>query len=154
MLDSIARISEEAARLDAVFAVEPVAVHPLCTPELLQQLLDTADAEHFRVIFDPVNLFTAQDGRDKAAQTAHWRAWLTVIGGQLGAVHVKDCRTEPDGTKTMTALGAGEMDYTTLIDWLRAHAPETPLLRDEVLLPYDTADVAFLNRMAAKIENR
>lgn len=154
MLDSIARISEEAARLDAVFAVEPVAVHPLCTPELLQQLLDTADAEHFRVIFDPVNLFTAQDGRDKAAQAAHWRAWLTVIGGQLGAVHVKDCRTEPDGTKTMTALGAGEMDYTTLIDWLRAHAPETPLLRDEVLLPYDTADVAFLNRMAAKIENR
>ena len=106
------------------------------------------------MIFDPVNLFTAQDGRDKAAQAAHWRAWLTVIGGQLGAVHVKDCRTEPDGTKTMTALGAGEMDYTTLIDWLRAHAPETPLLRDEVLLPYDTADVAFLNRMAAKIENR
>lgn len=54
----------------------------------------------------------------------------------------------------MTALGAGEMDYTILIDWLRAHAPETPLLRDEVLLPYGTADVAFLNRMAAKIENR
>ena len=64
MLDSIARITEEAARLDAVFAVESVDVHPLCTPELLREVLDAAaDEAHCRVIFDPVNLFCAKDGQ-------------------------------------------------------------------------------------------
>lgn len=153
MLDSIARITEEAARLDAVFAVESVDVHPLCTPELLQQVLDAAaDKEHIKVIFDPVNLFCAEDGRDKAAQAAHWHSWLDVIGGQIGAIHTKDCHVEADGAKTATALGAGDMDYTTLIDWLAANAPDTPLMRDEVLLPYDTADLAYLHRMQAAIE--
>ena len=77
MLDSIARITEEAALLDAVFAVESVDVHPLCTPELLREVLDAAaDEAHCRVIFDPVNLFCARDGQDRAYQTAHWSRWL------------------------------------------------------------------------------
>ena len=155
MLDSIARITEEAARLDAVFAVESVDVHPLCTPELLRQVLDTAaDRDHIKVIFDPVNLFCAEDGRDKAAQAAHWNAWLSVIGSQIGAIHTKDCRIEADGTKTLTALGQGDMDYTALIDWLAANAPDTPLMRDEVLLPHDTADLAFLHGIQAQIEEK
>ena len=100
MLDSIARITEEAARLNVVFAVESVDVHPLCTPELLRTVLDTAaDTQHCKVVFDPVNLFCAKDGQDKAYQTAHWSRWLEVIGSQLGAVHVKDCRIEADAAK-------------------------------------------------------
>ena len=35
MLDSLQRIAEEAVRLDAVFGVEPVAIHPLCSPQIL-----------------------------------------------------------------------------------------------------------------------
>lgn len=125
MLDSIARITEEAARLDAVFAVESVDVHPLCTPELLREVLDAAaDEAHCRVIFDPVNLFCARDGQDRAYQAAHWSRWLEVIGNQLGAVHVKDCRIGADGSKTLLPLGEGDMDYTAIrAFWLRAPPP-------------------------------
>ena len=152
MLDSIARITEEAARLDAVFAVESVDVHPLYTPELLQQVLDgAADQEHIKVIFDPVNVFCAADC-DKSVQAAHWRAWFEVIGDQIGAIHTKDCRIEADGSKTLTALGAGQMDYSFLVNWLSAHAPDTPLLRDEVLLPFDEADLRYLHGLQAEIE--
>lgn len=148
MLDSIARITEEAARLDAVFAVESVDVHPLCTPELLRTVLDTAaDIQHCKVIFDPVNLFCAKDGQDKAYQTAHWSRWLEVIGSQLGAVHVKDCRIEADGSKTLLPLGAGDMDYSAIRAFLANRAPAAPLLRDEVILPADTVDVRYLRRM-------
>lgn len=148
MLDSIARITEEAARLDAVFAVESVDVHPLCTPELLRTVLDTAaDIQHCKVIFDPVNLFCAKDGQDKAYQTAHWSRWLEVIGSQLGAVHVKDCRIEADGSKTLLPLGAGDMDYSAIRAFLANRAPAAPLLRDEVILPADTADVRYLRKM-------
>ena len=148
MLDSIARITEEAARLNVVFAVESVDVHPLCTPELLCTVLDTAaDIQHCKVIFDPVNLFCAKDGQDKAYQTAHWSRWLEVIGSQLGAVHVKDCRIEADGSKTLLPLGAGDMDFSAIRAFLANRAPAAPLLRDEVILPADTADVRYLRRM-------
>ena len=62
MLDSLQRIAEEAVRLDAVFGVEPVAIHPLCSPEILAELLQAVDApNNIKVIFDPVNLFTTKD---------------------------------------------------------------------------------------------
>ena len=148
MLDSIARITEEAARLNVVFAVESVDVHPLCTPELLRTVLDTAaDIQHCKVIFDPVNLFCAKDGQDKAYQTAHWSRWLEVIGSQLGAVHVKDCRIEAGRSKTLLPLGEGDMDYSAIRAFLANRAPAAPLLRDEVILPADTADVRYLRRM-------
>ena len=118
------------------------------TPELLRTVLDTAaDTQHCKVILDPVNLFCAKDGQDKAYQTAHWSRWLEVIGSQLGAVHVKDCRIEADGSKTLLPLGAGDMDYSAIRAFLATHAPAAPLLRDEVILPVDTADVRYLRRM-------
>ena len=95
MLDSIARITEEAARLNVVFAVESVDVHPLCTPELLCTVLDTAaDIQHCKVIFDPVNLFCAKDGQDKAYQTATGAA-----GWKSSAISLAPCmsRTAASG---------------------------------------------------------
>ena len=62
MLDSLQRIAEEAVRLNAVFGVEPVAIHPLCSPEILAELLQAVDApNNIKIIFDPVNLFTTKD---------------------------------------------------------------------------------------------
>ena len=48
-------------------------------------------------------------------------------------MHCKDCRIEPDGTKTLVGLGKGQMDYAPILDWLAQYAPETPLIRDEVI---------------------
>lgn len=149
MLDSIARITEEAARLNVVFAVESVDVHPLCTPELLRTVLDTAaDTQHCKVVFDPVNLFCAKDGQDKAYQTAHWEP---LAGGHRQSARcpytIKDCRIEADGSKTLLPLGAGDMDYSAIRAFLANRAPAAPLLRDEVILPADTADVRYLRRM-------
>ena len=111
MLDSLQRIAEEAVRLNAVFGVEPVAIHPLCSPEILAELLQAVDApNNIKVIFDPVNLFTTKDAQNAAFQADHWKSWLAVIGKQLGAMHCKDCRIEPDGTKTLVGLGKGQMN--------------------------------------------
>lgn len=111
-------------------------------------MLDAAaDEAHCRVIFDPVNLFCARDGQDRAYQAAHWSRWLEVIGNQLGAVHVKDCRIGADGSKTLLPLGEGDMDYTAIRAFLAACAPAAPLIRDEVILTADTADVRYLRRM-------
>lgn len=155
MMDSLQRIAEEAVRLDAVFGVEPVAIHPLCSPEILAEVLQTVDApKNIKVIFDPVNLFTAKDARDAAFQAEHWQRWLAAIGGQLGAMHCKDCTMAPDGTKTLVGLGQGQMNYAPILDWLARHAPDTPLIRDEVILEYAPADIKILHQMQQSIEEK
>lgn len=145
MLDSILRIVEEAARIDAVFAVEPVGFHPLGRPEILQKLLDTvADPVHLKVIFDPVNLF----GSDVVArQEEVWREWTQVIGRQLGAVHVKDACVTADGTLRQMPLGQGQMDYRFIAAWLHQAYPDIPLLRDEGILPSAADDLAFMRKL-------
>ena len=60
---------------------------------------------------------------------------------------IKDCRIEADGSKTLLPLGAGDMDYSAIRAFLANRAPAAPLLRDEVILPADTADVRYLRRM-------
>ena len=155
MLDSLQRIAEEAVRLDAVFGVEPVAIHPLCSPEILAELLQAVDApNNIKVIFDPVNLFTTKDAQNAAFQAEHWKSWLVVIGKQLGAMHCKDCRIEPDGTKTLVGLGKGQMDYAPILAWLAQYAPETPLIRDEVILECAPADIKILHQMQQSIEEK
>ena len=155
MIDSLQRIAEEAERLDAVFGVEPVAIHPLCSPEILAEVLQTVNApKNVKVIFDPVNLFTAKDAQDAAFQAAHWQHWLEVIGGQLGAVHCKDCMIAPNGSKKLVGLGQGQMNYAPIVDWLARYAPDTPLIRDEVILEYAPADLKILHKMQQSIEEK
>lgn len=110
MLDSIARITEEAARLNVVFAVESVDVHPLCTPELLHAVLDTAaDTQHCKVIFDPVNLFCAKDGQDGAYQAAHWEP---LAGGHRRSAWGCACQGLPHrGRRQQDPAAAGRGRY-------------------------------------------
>lgn len=145
MLDSVLRIVDEAARIDAVFALEPVDFHPLCSPEILQKILETVgDPLHLKVIFDPVNLLnTASVTR----QEETWRAWIQAIGGQLGAMHIKDACVLPDGKRRLTPLGQGQMDYSVIRAWLHKDYPAIPLLRDEVILPSAADDLVFMRNL-------
>ncbi len=142
LTDSILRIVEHAARVGGCFALEPVYVHTLGTVEKLRTLKETvADPAHFHVIFDPVNVLTAQD---VPHQAAFWPVWCEVIGKDLACIHVKDAEFFPDAPRTPTALGKGQMDYTVIREWLRRDHPDAALLRDEVILPAAQADLAYM----------
>jgi len=69
-------------------------------------------------------------------------------------MHCKDCRIEPDGTKTLVGLGKGQMDYAPILAWLAQYAPETPLIRDEVILECAPADIKILHQMQQSIEEK
>lgn len=145
LTDTVLRIVEKAAELDAVFALEPVFAHTLGTLDRVQALLEqVADPVHFRIIFDPVNVLTAPQ---VPCQQDFWSQWCEVIGARLAAVHVKDARFPPQGERIPTALGEGDMDYTVLRAWLHREHPDAALLRDEVILPCAPADLAYMRRM-------
>lgn len=145
MLDSVLRVVEEAARLDAVFAIEPVDFHPLDRPEILHRLLETVrDTVHLKIIFDPVNLLNADT---VTRQQETWRAWIQVIGRQLGAMHIKDAYVLSDGRRQLMPLGQGEMDYSTIAAWLHRDYQDIPLIRDEVMLPSAVNDLTFMRKL-------
>ena len=145
LTDSILRIVEQAAKIDACFALEPVFVHTLGTVEKLRTLKEAvADHDHFHIIFDPVNVLTAAD---VSRQAAFWPAWCEVIGKDLACVHMKDAVFHPDAPRTPTALGAGQMDYTVIREWLHRDHPDAALLRDEVILPAAQADLAYIKAL-------
>ena len=130
LTDSILRIVEQAAKLDACRA--------------LKNSYHNGDGAHFHVIFDPVNVLTAENVDN---QDALWPAWCEVIGKDLAAVHVKDAVLHPDAPRTPTALGAGQMDYTVIREWLHRGHPTAALLRDEVILPVAQEDLAYMRTL-------
>ncbi len=141
LTDSVLRIVEAAARYDGVFAIEPVFWHPLDSVERVQALLDAAgDETHFKLIYDPANVLRR---RDQGRQAALWQEWLTAFGGRIEAMHIKDFVLD-GGSYCPRPLGSGVMDYTPIRAWLRAERPDMPLLREEVQLGCDAADLAFL----------
>lgn len=149
MTDSVLRIVEEAARLDTVFAIEPVFWHPLDCIEAVEKLFDTiADTKHFKLIFDPVNVLKPQD---LTIQGKLWEQWLARMGSRIGAMHIKDVRIDGEGYRACP-LGQGVVDYTRFRQWLAENRPEMPLLREEVQLPYEKADLAFLRGLVEKGE--
>lgn len=142
LTDSVLRIVEQAAKLDAVFALEPVFVHALGTADQLCRLLDSVgDQEHFKVIFDPVNVLTRENVE---RQDALWSEWIEAIGTQLAVVHMKDVSFPAAGPCIPTALGAGQMDYAPLRFWLHRAYSHITLVRDEVVLSAATADLAYM----------
>lgn len=145
LTDSVLRIVEKAAALGGVFGLEPVFVHTVGTAEKVQTLLDrVADPDHFKIIFDPVNVLTADH---VAVQTEFWTRWSRVIGNRLATVHIKDARFPAEGPRIPTGLGAGQMDYTVLRQWLHRDYPDVTLLRDEVILSCAEEDLAYIRRM-------
>ena len=99
MLDSIARITEEAARLDAVFAVESVDVHPLCTPELLREVLDAAADGLNACVVHPSGILGPND--PAIGQTT--RTLIQILNGEMpigmqGSFNLVDVRDLAAGT--------------------------------------------------------
>ena len=142
--DSVLRITEAAARCGGVFAIEPVFWYPLDTIQRTQTLLDqAADPEHLALIFDPANLLKR---RDQPRQAQVWRSWLEAFDPRIRAMHIKDFVLDGD-TYCPRSLGHGVMDYTYIRQWLARFRPEMPLLREEVQLSSDLADLDFMRQL-------
>lgn len=139
--DSVLRIAEQAAKYEGVFAIEPVFWHPLDSVERTCQLLDTVqDPQHVRLIFDAANVLKR---RDQPRQTELWKEWLDALGSRITAMHIKDFVLEKD-TYVSRALGQGVMDYTAISQWLKSCGSEIALLREEVQLEQEKADLDFM----------
>lgn len=144
MMDSIKRVVEEAQKLDAKLAIEPVYWHPLENVEaVLDVFSQVQDSEHLRLIFDASNLLEYPEDTN---QELYWSQWLDKIGGYIDVMHIKDFCLDDNRGYVPARLGEGVIEYDTIIQWLRNHKPDMYLLREEMNPKSAGEDIAFMKK--------
>ncbi len=145
MLDSVQRVVEEAQRLDATLAIEPVCTHVLDSIDAVLQVMETVqDERHLRMIFDAVNVLEPDNIGN---QPAHWTKWLKYTGKYICALHVKDFMLKDDDSYEPVPLGTGLMEYEVISKWLHENGRDLCLLREEQIPEYARQDMRFLRSL-------
>ena len=145
MLDSIKRVVEEAVRIDAKLAIEPVYWHPLENLEAVTDVFrKVGDREHLKLIFDASNLLQYPDTTD---QETYWKEWLDTVGESVEAMHIKDFYFDENGRYCPVLLGKGVIRYEAVSAWLHEHRPDMYLLREEMNPETAGEDIDFMRKI-------
>ena len=112
-------IVEYAEKMGVVVAIEPVARHIVDTPARARKVLDAINSPNLQIILDPVNLLEIWNYQDAKAIIDEA---IELLGDDVAMVHIKDYKVE-DGKLKSVAAGFGEMDYTSLMKWMKAKKP-------------------------------
>lgn len=143
MMDSLARLVEEAERLEVDMAIEPVYWHPLKDLETTARVFETMKSSRLHMIFDPANVL--EDTR--IDQDAYWKEWLNVLGDKIAAVHMKDFIEGPGNEYCPVCLGDGVMQYAEIIRWLKANKPDIVIVREELDPKTAQKDLAYMRNL-------
>jgi sugar phosphate isomerase/epimerase len=140
ILAFVREMAKEAEDAGTFIAIEPVLAHTIHTPEMAARLLHDVDCGRLRIIFDPINLLSPIDAEK---QDDLWQRCMDCFGDKVIAMHVKDGFWQ--GSRYIPQpLGQGAMHFDPLFKWIREKKPDLPLLREEAMLSYVDADIAFL----------
>jgi L-ribulose-5-phosphate 3-epimerase len=126
-LTSMRELVSEAASYGVVVGIEAVTSHVISSPEKLAVLLDEIPSPHLQVVFDPVNLLSADNHLDQ--QQVIERS-LRAFGDRIAVVHAKDFRMV-DRQIQFCPAGTGQMDYSTILSWLVKQLPSVAILLEE-----------------------
>lgn len=144
LLKTLDELVNEAEKCGAIVGVEPVAAHTLNSPALTARLLDTFKSEHLQIIFDPVNLITA----DKAVNhDALLDECFDAFGEHIMALHCKDIVLDENGKIQETLLGEGLVNFPKIIGYLKQHRPGLALLREGANPLTAQKDIDFLRKV-------
>lgn len=129
LVDSVKQIVKKAEEIGIDIGIEPVASHTLNTPELTKELLERVPSDRLKVIFDPVNLLTAENIHD---QDNLWDRCFECFGDRICALHVKGIRLNKSGQLEKATLAESEVNLKKIMDWVKVHRPDISALREEI----------------------
>ena len=112
-------IVKYAKKMGVVVAIEPVYRHIVCNSRRARRVLDEIASPNLQIIFDPVNRLDVEnyDQRGTVIEEA-----LELLGPDIAVVHLKDCALR-NGKLLSMGCGQGEMDYTAILKYMKAHKP-------------------------------
>lgn len=128
-IDRVAPVVEIAEKAGAVLAIEPVYTHIVSTPKRARKVLDAIHSPALRVIFDPVNLFHADnfDQREAILDEA-----MEILQDEIVILHMKDCVLENGVVRSM-ACGLGGMRYEKLLRFALDKKPGIQMTLEDTL---------------------
>lgn len=141
LVGSVRKMIAKAEELNVDVAIEPVARHTLNTPELTARLIQEVPSDRLKIIFDPVNLLTAENIKN---QDDLWDRAFKCFGDKICAVHIKGAKLNDDGELVSTTLQDSEVNYAKIINWLKENKPGLTLLREEIKEETAKEDLAFI----------
>ena len=117
--ENLRPIVKYAENMGVVVAIEPVYRHIVCNPKRARRVLDEINSPNLQIIFDPANLLDAPNFEDREAVIDEA---IELLGPDIAVVHLKDC-TVRDGQILYTGCGQGEMDYTSILRFMKERKP-------------------------------
>ena len=118
-MKGLAPVVEEAEKRGVTLAIEPVWKHIVWNADRAREVIDSMGSRNLRIILDPVNLLSTEnvDDRERVIGEA-----MEKLCDRIAVVHIKDFVRENGGLKDVAA-GTGEMDYRSILAFLKARKP-------------------------------
>ena len=112
-------VLERAEKHGVMLAIEPVWNHIVYNADRVLEVIDAMKSPNLRVIFDPVNLLCPEnaDQRERVVGEA-----MDKLCDHIAMVHIKDF-VRADGRLVSVAAGTGEMDYRSILRFMKARKP-------------------------------
>lgn len=112
-------VVEYAEKMGVIVAIEPVCRHIVNNPRRARRVLDAVDSPNLQIILDLVNLL---DETNYTSQKEIVDEAIELLGDDIAVVHLKDYRVE-NGKLVSIAAGTGEMDYQSLMKFMKKNKP-------------------------------
>ncbi len=144
--EAVKELVAEAERFGVVVGIEAVERYVVSDPGRMQRLLDEVGSQNLQVIFDPVNLLSAEnhDRQDEVVTEALGR-W----GDRIAIVHAKDFVVSGGRIQSVVS-GRGLLHHQWLVDFVRTRKPYINVLMEDTGPETVAEGVQFLRGLFAE----
>jgi sugar phosphate isomerase/epimerase len=143
LLASVREMVAEAEKFGVFVGIEGVERYVISDPPRMKRLIDGIGSNNLQVIFDPVNLLSAENHR---RQDDIMKEAFELFGDRIAILHAKDFVVE-EGRIRSVLSGRGMLNYGLLADLVKARKPFIDILMEDTE-PDTVADgVRFLKSL-------
>lgn len=140
VIESVSKLVEEAEKFGVIVGIEAGTKSPIHSSKRMKSLLDAVKSNNLQVVFDPLNLMTAENYKE---QEKVFDEAMNLFGDRIVVVHAKDLILQGGNVKT-TPPGKGLLNYEYIFKLIKHEKPYINILLEDVKEPDMDSSIAFL----------
>lgn len=127
LLGSVSELVREAERFGVCAGIEGVERYVISDSRRMKRLIDGIGSNNLQVIFDPVNLLSAENHQ---RQDDIIKEAFELFGDRIAVLHAKDFVVEAGGLRSVLA-GRGRLNFGLVADLIKARKPGLNVLMED-----------------------
>lgn len=141
LVQNISELVEEAEKFGVIVGIESGTKNPIYSSQRMKMLLDEIHSNNLQVVFDPMNLMTAENYQ---RQQEVFKEAFELYGDRIAIMHAKDLLIDNGIVKT-TAVGTGLLDYKCLFEFIKHKKPFINISMEDTKEPFMDDAINYLN---------